>query len=81
MFINYNPQTGVSVSTSRNPSATSGDLSDLVKAVVSSDESICCDADGAKDALEDGAFLASLNVADEEALQSAVEEIHAALSE
>ena len=81
MFINYNPKSGVSVSTSRNPSATSGELSDLVSAVISADESICCNAEGAKDALEDGAFLATLNIDDEDAIQAAVEEIHAALAE
>ena len=79
MFINFNIQSGVSLKTSRDPSALVGELSDLVKAVVAGDEAVCCDAEGAKDALEDGAFLASLCIADEDALQSAVEEIHAAL--
>lgn len=79
MFINYNPQSGVSLKTSRDPSAVAGNLGDLVKAVVAGDEAVCCDAEGAKDALEDSEFLASIGIADEDSLQSAVEEIHAAL--
>lgn len=81
MFINYSPQSGVSVSTSRNAEAYAGDLDDLIKAVIAGNEAVTCTADGAKDALEDGEYLESLGIADQDALQSAVEEIHAALSD
>ena len=53
-FINYDKHTGLSINTYRNPDATLGDITDVVAAVKNGDESVCCDLDGALDALEDG---------------------------
>ena len=52
MFINYTPQTGVTISRSRHPSAYYGEISDVAMAVTYNHESCYCDMDGAKAALE-----------------------------
>ena len=68
-FINYDQHTGLSIDTFRDPSATVGDITDLVAAVKSEDESITCQLEGAKDALEDGSIWGDGD-------QDALEEVH-----
>jgi hypothetical protein len=46
----------------------------LLKALAAEDGRVCCDYDGARLALEDGAYLASIN-----ADQEVVENLHAVL--
>jgi len=53
-FINYDKNTGLSIDTFRYPSATVGDITDLVEAVRTGNESVSCQLEGAQDALEDG---------------------------
>lgn len=72
MFINYNVNNGLSINTFRGAGATVGDIGDLAEAVTSGDENVCCDLEGALDALEDGAYWGGSNVT-----QEALEEIHA----
>jgi hypothetical protein len=76
MFINYTPQTGVTISRSRHPSAYYGEISDVAVAVTYNHESCCCDMDGAKAALEDGAYWQDYRATAEalEALRDAVRE-------
>jgi transcriptional regulator with XRE-family HTH domain len=69
MFINYDKNTGLSIDSFRNPSATVGDITDLVAAVKTEDESITCQLEGAKDALEDGSIWQDDD-------QEALEEVH-----
>lgn len=78
-FINYSINTGLSINTYRDPNASFGDITDLVKAVAAGDESVSCALDdgehaSAKAALEDG----SLWQASE---QDAIERIHALICE
>lgn len=55
MFINYAPQTGITVSSSRYPGAYYGELCDVVEAYAWLDtEAVCCDLDGALATLKDG---------------------------
>lgn len=68
-FINYDQHTGLSIETFRNPSASIGDITDLVEAVKNGDESVVCQLEGAKDALEDGSIWQDDD-------QSALEEVH-----
>lgn len=76
MFINYSRDNGVTISTFRNASAYAGDLSDVLEAVAKDGAAVCCDLDGAKDALRDGAYLASVK-----ADQDAVEAVYNAIVE
>lgn len=68
-FINYDQHTGLSIDTFRNPSASIGDITDLVEAVKNGDESVVCHLEGAKDALEDGMIWGDGD-------QEALEEVH-----
>lgn len=68
-FINYDQHTGLSIDSYRNPSATVGDITDLIAAVKSEDESITCQLEGAKAALEDGSIWQDDD-------QDALEEVH-----
>lgn len=68
-FINYDQHTGLSIDTFRNPSATVGDITDLVEAVKNGNESIVCQLEGAKGALEDGSIWQDDD-------QDALEEVH-----
>lgn len=55
MFINYAPQTGITVNTYRYPGAYYGEICDVVDAYAYRElEAVCCDLDGALTALEDG---------------------------
>jgi hypothetical protein len=72
MFINYNAQHGImalTINTFRDPGADAGSLEDLLKALAAEDGRVCCDYDGARLALEDGAYLASIN-ADQEVVEN-----------
>ncbi len=68
-FNNYDKNTGLSIDTFRNPSATMGEITDLVEAVKNGDESVVCQLEGAKDALEDGMIWGDGD-------QEALEEVH-----
>jgi hypothetical protein len=68
-FINYDKNTGLSIDTFRNPSATIGEITDLVEAVRTGNESVSCQLEGAKDALEDGMIWGDGD-------QAALEEVH-----
>lgn len=73
-FLNYSVDAGLSIKTSRDPSATAGDIRDLVAAYQSKDESVVCDLDGALGALEDGSLW-------QDSDQEAIEDVHAFISE
>ena len=73
-FINYNPMTGFSINTFREPNGyCNEDVLGLVEDVQNGASS-CCMLDGAKDALEDGSLWT-----DEQ--QEIVESIHSVITE
>lgn len=73
MFINYTDQ-GITINPFRKPECLHGDLADLINAAASSNEYVCCNLEGAKDALEDGDYLGRIG-----ADQETVEAIHSAI--
>lgn len=76
MFINYQLKTGLSITTDRLPGASAGDIVDLTIAFEIGTGGVCCDLDGAKDALEDGAVWEDTPIS-----QETLEEIHALICE
>ena len=74
MFINYSRQSGITISTSRQAEGYAGDLADVLEAIKKEGAAVCCDLDGAKDALCDGAYLAQIAAEQEE-----VEELYNAI--
>lgn len=74
-FINYDVNTGLSINTFRNNGYANSDVGGLVDDIVAEREGYCS-LDGAKDALEDGAFWAGSN-----ATQEILEELHALICE
>lgn len=56
MFINYAPQTGITVSNSRLPGAYYGEICDVALAVTYNHELVCCDLDGAMATLNDAEY-------------------------
>ena len=76
MFINYDSEAGIAFNTYRSADAIGGELSDVLHAIASGKGCVCCSFEGAREALEDGEYLGSID-----ADQSAVEELHAAIRE
>lgn len=74
MFINYNRQSGIAFSISRQADGYWGDLADVLEAIKTEGAAVCCDLDGAKDALCDGAYLAQIGAGQDE-----VEELYNAI--
>ncbi len=74
MFINYNRNTGINFSTSRQAEGYAGDLADVLEAIKKEGAAVCCDLEGANDALCDGAYLAQVD-----ADKDAVEELYNAI--
>lgn len=56
MFINYTPQTGITVNTYRHPGAYYGEVCDVALAVTYNHESCCCDLDDALTTLNDAEY-------------------------
>ena len=90
-FLNYTPTAGISINSFRKPETSFGELADLVRAVTKENENVSCSLEGAKDALEDGAYLEEIGVQDTleegtclekppELTQEAVEEIHSEIA-
>lgn len=75
-YINYSVNTGISIKSAPAPGAWYGDIGDLAEAVTLENEDVSCNLEGAKAALEDGAYWAGSNVS-----QEALEEIHASITE
>lgn len=77
MFINYNPNTGYSVSHFRDPKGYyNSDILGLIEDIIFGGAG-SCPLDGAKDALEDGAALAGLcEEYGDEVVQLVVEELY-----
>ena len=69
MFINYSRESGVFVASYRLAGAYAGDLADVMQAVQKDGAAVCCDLDGAKDALCDGEWLGKIS-ADEETVET-----------
>lgn len=74
MFINFNPNTGVTVTSYRSPDSLVGDVSDLLLAVECNDEPVTCSVDGVVGVLCDSDYLANLKVS-----QNTVETVYNAL--
>lgn len=76
-FINYDATVDhISINTFRKPAASAGDICDVV-AGIRAGESVCCDLDGAKDALEDGSLWTDEDQPALEALHWAIREAEA----
>lgn len=59
MFINFDAtHAGLSINRFRKAGFVVGDIADVVVAYQNGDECVCCELDGAADALCDGAYLA-----------------------
>jgi hypothetical protein len=69
MFINWNRFNGVFVATYAQAEGYAGDLPDLIGAVQNEGAAVSCPLEGAKDALCDGAFLATVGT-DEETVET-----------
>jgi hypothetical protein len=79
MFINYSPLSGVTVNTYRNSSAIVGDVYDVIYSIIANNyESVCCDASGVEELLEDSNSLSYLGI-DPKDVKSAVKKIKNAL--
>ena len=76
MFLNFDVNRGLYISTSRNPGATVGDVADVVVAYQNQNECVTCSLDGAADALCDGSYLAGSNCT-----QEAVEDVYNFITE
>ena len=70
-FLNFDINSGLSISTSRSPQATVGDIADVTLAYQNCDENVCCDLEGAADALCDGEYLKGTDLT-----QAAVEDVY-----
>ena len=64
-FLNYDVTTGLSIDTFRRPGSSYGTIGDVVEAYEAQNECVCCDLDGAADALCDGEYLKSVNASQE----------------
>ena len=70
-FLNYDVNQGLSIDTYRKAGFTVGDMGDVVIALQSNNENICCALEGAVDALCDGDYLKGIAVT-----QDAIEEVY-----
>jgi len=72
-FINLDATGNLSIDPWRRPDALVGDIGDVAEALLDVPGwAVCCGLEGAKDALEDGEYLAHLSTSTE-----AVETLHA----
>jgi hypothetical protein len=76
MFLNYDVNAGLSINSGRTSNASVGDIAELALAYQGGTENVCCQLDGAKDALEDGSFWQGTSVT-----QETLEMIHTFITE
>ena len=75
-FLNYDANKGLSINMHCKAGASIGDIGDLLKAYQDQTENVACGLEGAKNALEEGFYLAQLSGS-----QETVEAVHAFIVE